>query len=73
MWGSKDGGVIDRNTGVKWGTFENRDDFVMSQNLSNMGWDHPLRRSSCFYHHGPSCVGFTHEEEQKRERKIAIV
>ena len=54
VWGSKDGGVIDRNTGVKWGTFENRDDFVMSQNLSNTGWDHLLRISSYFYHNGSS-------------------
>ena len=47
---------------------EDREDFVMSQDASKMGWNCLLRSSSYFDQHGPSWVGFMHEEEQKREK-----
>ena len=47
---------------------EDREDFVMSRDASKMGWDCLRRSSSCFDQHGPSWVGFMHEEEQKREK-----
>lgn len=69
----RDSSVADRNTRVKPGMSGNREDFVMSQDASKTGWDCLLRSSSYFDQHGPSWVGFMHEEEQKREKNCYSV